>query len=285
MDETTQVFEDLLVLIRTLRGEGGCPWDRKQTIQSLKVYLEQEFKELLEVLEKDAAEKIQEEMGDLIFLLLFTAEIARDRGDFSIGDVLEGVKKKMIRRHPHVFGDLKTDDISQIKKNWKEIKAREKLRSPGESLAETMPRHLPLLLQVQWTVRKAAETGLRWPNPLEVLDRLDQETAMIGGSLGNNSRTVARYELGELFFAFIDLCRSSNVNPEELVREFVSRFIARCQYVERSVQSQNRSVREASAEALACLWQKAKEEERKGVVLNNQNAAVESEHGGKSSPS
>lgn len=283
MDNTTEVFKELLLLIRTLRGEGGCPWDRKQTIQTLKVYLEQEFQELMEVLEKGAPEKIQEEMGDLIFLLLFTAEIARDRGDFSIGDVLEGVKKKMIRRHPHVFGDLETDDISQIKENWKEIKAKEKMLSPGQSLADTMPRHLPPILQAQWAVRKAAEAGFTWNSPLEVLDALDQETARIRESLAKNSRGAARDELGELFFAFVRLCGSSDVNPEDVVREFVLRFITRCQYVERSLQSQDKTVREASPEALACLWQKAKEEEGEGEALSNQDSAVGSEHEGKNS--
>ena len=285
MDKTSEVFRDLLALIRTLRGDGGCPWDRKQTIQTLKVYLEQEFQELMEVLENDAPEKIQEEMGDLIFLLLFTAEIARDRGDFSIGDVLEGVKKKMIRRHPHVFGDLETDDIAQIKENWKEIKAKEKLLSPGESLADNMPRHLPPLLQAQWAVRKAAEAGLKGNSPLEVLDKLDQGTARIRESLANNSGVVARNELGELFFALVHLCRSSDVNPEEVVREFVSRFITTCQYVERSLQSQNKTVREASPEELAGYWQKAKEEECEGAVFGNQNSAIGSEHEGKSSSS
>jgi len=277
MDKTSEVFKDLLVLIRTLRGEGGCPWDRKQTIQTLKVYLEQEFQELMEVLEKDAPEKIQEEMGDLVFLLFFTAEIARDRGDFSIGDVLEGVKKKMIRRHPHVFGDLETDDISQIKENWKEIKAKEKLLSPGESLADNMPRHLTPLLQAQWVVRKAAEAGFNRNSPLEALDELDRGTARIRESLPDNSGEVVKYELGELFFGFVQLCRSSDVNPEEVVRESISRFITRCQHVERSLKSENKSIRETSPEALACYWQKAKQEEDKGETANNQNSAVGSE--------
>jgi len=227
----------------------------------LKVYIEQEFKELLEVLETDASEKIREEMGDLIFLLLFTAEIARDQGDFSIGDVLEGVRKKMVRRHPHVFGDVETDDISQIKENWKKIKSREKRMSPGESLAETLPRHLPTLLQAQWVVRKAAEAGLKSNGPREILEALDRETTRIREFLCNNSRAVPKGELGELFFVLMDLCRASRVNPEALAQEFILLFIRRCQYVERSLQSQNESVREASPGALAGLWQEAKKAE------------------------
>jgi len=277
MDKTSEVFEDLLILIRTLRGERGCPWDRKQTIQTLKVYLEQEFQELMEVLEKGAPEKVQEEMGDLVFLLLFTAEIARDRGDFSIGDVLEGVQKKMIRRHPHVFGDLDTDDIAQIKKNWREIKAKEKLLSPGDSLADTIPRHLTPLLQAQWAARKAVEAGFDRNSPLEVLDRIDRGTARIRESLADKSRGVAKDEFGELFFALIQLCRSSEVNPDEVVRQFVLRFITRCQYVERSLQRENKTVRDASPEELACYWQKAKQAEDTGEVLSSQNSGGGSE--------
>jgi len=225
MNKANEMFQELLFLIRTLRGDGGCPWDKRQTVDTLKSYLQQEFQELMDALNKKASEEIQEEIGDLLFLLLFIAEVARDQGDFSIEDVLDTVKEKMIRRHPHIFGDLKTDDVFQIRKNWKKIKAREKLLHSRQSLMERIPRHLNPLLQAYWAIRKASEIGPDRNSPIKVVDQLAQEMEKLRGVVAQGNQRKARCQLGVLFLVLINLSLFFEVNPEKLIQESLNQFI------------------------------------------------------------
>lgn len=234
MDQTNELFRSLILLIRTLRGDNGCPWDQKQTTESLKVYLQQEFQELMEALEEKSSEKIQEEMGDLIFLLLFVAEIAREQGDFSIEDVLENVKEKMIRRHPHVFGNLEVKNISQIRKNWKKIKEKEKLLASQQTLMDKLPRHLPVLLQAYWAMRKVDEMGLNEGGLPEAMEKAIHEMEKFRKSLANGDHEKARYELGDLLLTLVRLSRLLKVNPEEVVKEAVQRFINGVHFIEKN---------------------------------------------------
>ncbi len=226
MEKIDKLFKDLVFLIRTLRGEGGCPWDRKQTIETLKHYLHQEFQELMEALDKKSPEKTQEEMGDLIFLLLFCAEIARDEGDFSIGDVLENVKKKMIGRHPHVFEGREVNDISEIKENWKEIKEKEKVVASQRTLQEKLPRHLPVLLQAYWVSRKVNEmSNDDRKTSLALME--DMTTAMkeLTERLAPENHNATKQCLGDLFFKLVELSVFLKINPEEVLKESLQRFL------------------------------------------------------------
>jgi Protein containing tetrapyrrole methyltransferase domain and MazG-like (predicted pyrophosphatase) domain len=215
MEKTDKLFRDLVFLIRTLRGEGGCPWDRKQTIGTMKHYLQQEFQELMEALEKKSPEKTQEEMGDLIFLLLFCAEIARDEGDFSIGDVLENVKKKMIGRHPHVFEGREVNNISEIKENWKEIKEKEKVVASQRTLQEKLPRHLPALLQAYWVSRRLGDGT----SPLKVMKKMETEIRKLKKELVAENQETIKQCLGHIFLDLVSLGQFIKVNPEVLIRE------------------------------------------------------------------
>jgi len=215
MEKTDKLFRDLIFLIRTLRGDEGCPWDRKQTIETLKHYLHQEFQELMESLEKKSPEKTQEEMGDLIFLLLFCAEIARDEGDFSIGDVLENVKKKMVGRHPHVFEGREVNNIFEIRENWKEIKKKEKVIASQRTLKERLPRHLPALLQAYWVSKRLCDST----SPLKVVGKLEEEMTKLKGELVADNQEMVKQCLGEMFLNLVNLSRFIRVNPEALIRE------------------------------------------------------------------
>jgi MazG family protein len=221
MEKTDRLFKDLVFLIRTLRGEGGCPWDRKQTIETLKHYLHQEFQELMEALDKKSPEKTQEEMGDLIFLLLFCAEIARDEGDFSIGDVLENVKKKMVGRHPHVFEGREVNNISEIRENWKEIKEKEKIVVSQRTLKEKLPRHLPALLQAYWVSRRLRDST----PPLKVVGKLEEEITKLKEELVVENQEMIKQCLGDIFLDLVNLSRFIRVNPETLIRESLLRRI------------------------------------------------------------
>jgi len=215
MEKIDKLFKDLVFLIRTLRGEGGCPWDRKQTIETLKHYLHQEFQELMEALDKKSPEKTQEEMGDLIFLLLFCAEIARDEGYFSIGDVLENIKKKMVGRHPHVFEGREVNNISEIRENWKEIKEKEKVIASQRTLQEKLPRHLPALLQSYWVSRRLRDST----SHLKVVEKLEEEMTKLKGELVAENQEMVKQCLGNIFLDLVNLSRFIKVNPEALVRE------------------------------------------------------------------
>jgi len=215
MEKTDKLFRDLVFLIRTLRGEGGCPWDRKQTIGTMKHYLQQEFQELMEALEKKSPEKTQEEMGDLIFLLLFCAEIARDEGDFSIGDVLENVIKKMVGRHPHVFESREVNDISEIRENWKEIKEKEKVAASQRTLQEKLPRHLPVLLQAYWVSRRLRDNM----SPLKVVGKLGEEITKLKEELVAENQETVKQCLGDMFLDLVNLSRFIRINPETLIQE------------------------------------------------------------------
>ena len=215
MEKTDKLFKDLVSLIRTLRGEGGCPWDRKQTIETLKHYLHQEFQELMEALDEKSPEKTQEEMGDLIFLLLFCAEIARDEGDFSIGDVLENVKKKMVGRHPHVFEGREVNNITEIRENWKEIKEKEKIVVSQRTLKEKLPRHLPALLQAYWVSRRLGDST----SPLKVVGKLEEEITKLKEALVAENQKMIKQCLGHIFLDLVNLSQFIKINPDALIRE------------------------------------------------------------------
>ncbi|WAC07814.1 MAG: MazG family protein [Thermodesulfobacteriota bacterium] len=221
MEKAEKLFRDLVFLIRTLRGDGGCPWDRKQTIETLKYYLQEEFQEFIEALEKKSPEKIQEEMGDLIFLLLFCAEIARDEGNFSIGDVLENVKKKMVGRHPHVFEGREANNIFEIRENWQEIKKKEKVIASQRTLKEKLPRHLPVLLQVYWLTKRLGEST----SPLKVMEKMEAETTKLKKELIDENQEMVKQCLGDIFLDLVNLSRFIKVNPEALLRESLMKRI------------------------------------------------------------
>ncbi|HNR11776.1 MAG TPA: MazG nucleotide pyrophosphohydrolase domain-containing protein [Thermodesulfobacteriota bacterium] len=227
MNGTAERFQAVLDLIRTLRGEGGCPWDRQQTVESLTPYVHQEFEELAEALASKAPENVQEEMGDLIFLLLFVAEAAKDRGDFAIDDVFEQVQEKMVGRHPHIFGAVQATEIHEIKDNWKKIKEEEKIRLDRKTLNEKMPRHLPALQQMMWVLRTVQpDSG---GDPLTLADRIEESTTALLTAVKNGKRETVRCQAGRLFFLLVRLSLWIGSDPEVVIREEIRRVLGDAQ--------------------------------------------------------
>ncbi len=252
MDE----FDKTVEIMRKLRSEQGCPWDRKQTHQSLKAYLIEEAYELMEAIDEEAPEKMKEELGDLLFQIVFHAQLASERGEFNIRDVLEAINKKMIVRHPHVFGTDRLETAEQVLKRWDEFKKKEgKLQ---ESLLEGVPRAMPSLLRAKKVQERASKVGFDWSEVDQVLEKVKEEFNEFIESLRHGKKQEIEEELGDLFFSLVNLSRFVKVNPEDALQRTTTKFVKRFQYIEQKAREHGKSLEEMSLEEMDALWEEAK---------------------------
>ncbi len=252
MDE----FDKTVEIMRKLRSEQGCPWDRKQTHQSLKAYLIEEAYELMEAIDEEDPEKMKEELGDLLFQIVFHAQLASERGEFNIRDVLEAINKKMIARHPHVFGTDRLETAEQVLKRWDEFKKREgKLQ---ESLLEGVPRAMPSLLRAKKVQERASKVGFDWTEVDQVLEKVKEEFNEFIESLRHGKKQEIEEELGDLFFSLVNLSRFVKVNPEDALQRTTTKFVKRFQYIEQKAREHGKSLEEMSLEEMDALWEEAK---------------------------
>lgn len=256
-------FEDLLDIMARLRAPGGCPWDAEQTLDSLRRYILEESHELVEAIEDEDASHICEECGDVLLQVVFIATIAKEQGLFEIGDILRGICRKLITRHPHVFGDIEVKNAAEVSSNWERIKAAErKGRASDSSAMAGIPRSLPALLRAYRIQERAAKKGFDWergdlkPVREKVLEELGELAAEVEGQNGD----AAREELGDLFFALVNLSRHMGVNPENALHEANAKFDARFRKVEAQASESGLNMEEMPLEELDALWLKAKEE-------------------------
>ncbi len=248
-------FEDLVQIMVRLREE--CPWDQAQTFETLKHYLIEEAYEVIEAIEEGTPEKIREELGDLLFQIVFQAELARREGDFDIDDVIEGIAGKMIRRHPHVFGDVTVKDAQEVTENWARIKARE--RQEGTSVLAGVPRKLPALLRAQRLSEKAASTGFDWDRVEEILEKAHEELGELEEAVASGDRTRIEAEIGDLLFVIVNVARFLDMTAEEALHRMLERFIRRFQQIEARLGTR---LGEASIEEMEALWEEAKRMEK-----------------------
>lgn len=257
-------FESLVAIMKRLRGPGGCPWDAEQTHESLTRYLLEETYEVIEAIETNSPELLREELGDLLLQPVFHAAIAEEAGTFTMNDVIQTLCDKLIRRHPHVFGDLEISDSSAQVENWERIKKIE-MGDKRKSALSGVPPQLPALLKAQKITEKAARVGFDWEHVDQVVAKVMEELhefeeAMIGG---NNDRMEA--ELGDLLFAIVNLGRFLSINPEEALRKTIHRFEQRFQHVEDTLHSQGRQMKNATLEEMNTLWEEAKQRETEAM--------------------
>ena len=254
----TSDMNDLTALMARLRGPDGCPWDRKQTAASLKPFLIEECYEVVDALDENDPNKVKEELGDLMFQIVFHARIAEENGQFSMHDVISANIEKMTRRHPHVFGDTKLNTDKEVLSNWEEIKKKEKGYEDRKSVLEGVPRHLPSLLRAHSLQERAARVGFDWSRIDEALPKLDEEIAEFKVSLRQKDAPGIEEELGDIFFMLVNISRFLNVNPEEALRKTISKFIHRFRYIEEHAESSNRSLNDMTLDEMEALWQEAK---------------------------
>jgi tetrapyrrole methylase family protein / MazG family protein len=257
-------FDGLLAIMRRLRGPGGCPWDAEQTHESLKRYLLEETYEVIEAIDTESPDLLKEELGDLLLQPVFHAVIAEEAGAFAMSDVIQTLCDKLIRRHPHVFGDMKISDSNAQIENWERIKKAEKGEERKSALSG-VPPHLPALLKAQKITEKAARAGFDWEHADQVFAKVIEELHEFDEAMkeGNNDHMEA--ELGDLLFAIVNLGRFLSINPEEALRKTIKRFQLRFQHVEDTLHSQGRQMNNASLEEMDMLWEEAKQLETEAM--------------------
>jgi tetrapyrrole methylase family protein/MazG family protein len=255
----TDNFKDLVALMAKLRGPDGCPWDRKQTPESLKPFLIEECYEVIDALDEGSPPKVREELGDLLFQILFHARIAEERGQFTIHEVIAVNLEKMVRRHPHVFGDAELRTDKDVLANWEEIKKKEKGYEERTSVLEGVPRHLPSLLRAHSLQERAARVGFDWSRIDEALPKLDEEMAEFKESLRKEDPAGIEEELGDIFFMLVNISRFLGVNPEDALRKTISKFIRRFRFIEEHASNAGRSLNDMTLDEMERLWQKSKE--------------------------
>jgi MazG family protein len=249
-------FDDLVRIMERLRGPDGCPWDREQDWGSLRTYLLEECFEVAEALDRRRPPELCEELGDLLFQIVFLSRLATEDGSFTIDDVVRGISDKLVRRHPHVFGSEVAETADEVARNWEEIKRQEK--GGDRRLLDSVPRSLPALLGAQRLGEKAAQVGFDWPGPDEVLDKIDEETRELRSAIADGSAAAVQEELGDLLFATTMLARRLGVDAEAALAGTNRKFRERFSWVEAELQRRGGKLGEAELDALEELWREAK---------------------------
>lgn len=279
----TQAFQELCRVIAKLRSPEGCPWDREQTLRTIKPYTLEETYELLEAIDSDDNASIQEELGDVLLQVVLDAQIAADEERFDIIDVIQGLTQKMIVRHPHVFGDAQARTAAEVRQHWERIKSAEKQR---ESIFDGLPVDLPALARAARITKKAAAVGYDFPHRAMLFDKLREELDELRMELdpaGELPHLPARVdmppvpdvlvddparqdrieaELGDMLFVIANIARRWGVNPEEALRRSNAKFISRVQYIERELAARGRSIRDATLQEMEELYQQGKRQEK-----------------------
>ena len=259
-------FEALVELQARLRAPGGCPWDRRQTHETLRTYLLEEAYEVLEAIDRADPMELSEELGDLLLQVLFHAELAREAGRFDISSVIRNIHDKLVRRHPHVFGDVKADTPEEVVKNWEHLKAEEKRGSSkasakgqiAPSALDGIPRTLPALLEALQVTRRAARVGFDWQNVEGIFDKLDEEVTELRKALNEGGTSRLEEELGDVLFVIVNLARHLKLDPEVALTHANWKFKSRFQDMETAARSEGQALGDLSQEELEALWEAAK---------------------------
>jgi MazG family protein len=267
------LFEKLVALQAHLRSPRGCPWDREQTHQSLRTYLLEETYEVLEALDSGRDEKLADELGDLLLQIVFHAQMAREARRFDVGDVIERIYTKMVRRHPHVFGPVRAKTSAHVLKNWEQLKAEERRAADAgraseargqASLLDGLPKTLPALLEAYQLTRRAARVGFDWDNIEGLLEKLHEETAELRKALGRAEPAALEEEVGDLLFVVVNVARFLGIDPEIALKKANGKFTARFREMEHQAAGQGRRLADTSKDDLEELWEASKTKVRKG---------------------
>ena len=254
-------FEELVGLMLTLRGPNGCPWDRKQTLASLKPFIIEESYEVVDAIDRDDRQALQEEVGDFLLQAVFIAEITREEGSFGIEDAITAIYEKLVRRHPHVFGEVEAHDAEQVLVNWEKLKNEER-KAENKSVLAGVPQSLPALLKASRLTEKAARVGFDWRRAEDVFEKIEEEIGELREAVAEDDAEKIHDEVGDLLFTIANIARKLGVNSEEALQSANRKFRRRFESMERTVRADGRNLDQLTLEQMDDLWEAAKAEER-----------------------
>lgn len=265
-------IQNLIAIMAALRTpETGCPWDLEQSFETIAPYTIEEAYEVIDAIERGDMVDLKDELGDLLLQVVFHARIAEEASLFAFPDVVESITTKMIRRHPHVFGDKDAHSASHVKTLWDDIKAQEKAKrrtarqaagyadhDETSTILSGIPEALPALTRAEKIQSKASKVGFDWNDPLVVIDKIEEETVEIRDAMASGSKTEIAEEIGDLLFAVVNLARHLKIDPEQALRSANSKFTRRFTYIERSLEAKDKPIKDASLDEMEALWREAK---------------------------
>ena len=258
LDQIHPFLDELIRLVKTLRGKHGCPWDKKQTPRDASVYLIEEVFELVDAIEGGHPEQIREELGDVLFHIIFIARMYQERGEFDLSDVAQTITEKMIRRHPHVFGEENVNSSEKVVENWHKIKLSEKKSTPQQSSLDSVPVQLPALIRAYRISDRAAKSGFDWAKVDKALENVEQELGGLKAILNKQNNAYLSQKFGDLLFILVNIARLAKVHPETALTGSNKRFELRFRKMEDLVAESERDFENISGREKALLWEKVK---------------------------
>lgn len=271
-DDSGALFSQLRDIMNRLRAPGGCPWDRKQTYGSLRPHIIEEAYELVDAVDNGDIAGICEESGDLLLQVVFIGVIAEESGDFSLADIVRSISDKLIRRHPHVFGDVDVSDSDEVLRNWEQIKLNEKGgQDNGATVLSGVPKGLPPLVKAFRIQQKAASVGFDWDqsSQLPVFDKIDEEIDEVKTAMESEDRLSMEEEIGDVLFSIVNLARRLGVDPHLALERSNKKFIDRFGRIEQDLRDRNRSWTDTDLDELDSLWARAKAVSRQDGACDN----------------
>ncbi len=262
-DQQKNSFGRIVEIIDRLRAPDGCLWDRQQKKEDVGRYLLEESYEVIDAIDDGTPDALKEELGDVLFQILFLAKMSEENGEFSISDIVDDISEKMIRRHPHVFGETKVRDVEEIRSNWETIKGHEgKKETKGASLLRGIPRSMPPLMAAHKITGRASREGFDWKNTDGVMEKIDEEMAELREAISGGKKDRIENEIGDMFLSLVNLCRFTETDPENALSSSLKKFAARFSFIEESLKKNGKSPRDASLKEMDSLWNMAKRTER-----------------------
>lgn len=259
MEKNNRDFAKLVEIMRILRGENGCPWDKEQNHKSLRQHLIEEAYEVIETIDQGKYKELPEELGDVLLQVVFHAQMAAERGDFTIEDVIQAINEKLLRRHPHVFGDAVIRSADEQITHWENLK---KSQEGKKSAIDGVPKELPALLRAYRMQGKAATVGFDWGEIAPVWEKVQEEIQELKEAFDKGSRDGIEDELGDLLFSIVNLSRFLKANPEDALRRTIEKFYTRFIKIEETFAEQERDMRQASLEEMDEIWNRIKAESK-----------------------
>lgn len=248
----TKEFEQLVEIVRRLRRE--CPWDREQTHASVRHSLIEETYEVVEAIDKNNVEELKKELGDLLLHVIFHATIAEQAEEFTLAEVVKSISEKLVRRHPHVFGDVRVETAHEVKQNWEKLK----LEEGRESVVADIPKELPALLRAHRLQDKVSKVGFDWERKEDAWNKVEEEMRELHRAIEQSNPLQIESEFGDLLFALVNYSRFIGVNPENALRQTAQKFVTRFQYIEQKLKERGRDIHASTLAEMDALWEEAK---------------------------